>query len=205
MGSLADWRDAEHVWRRYRETGDLQMLREELLTSPVIINVPGEQDVFFLWALKDRDIAAAELLLELGLVDVGRPAPDGYHDLHWVIEESDEDDPTMARFLLDHGADLEQRGVNDWAPLHMAAIRGRLKIAEFLLDRGADINARTRIDGCLTPLMEAAWVGNLEMVQMLLNRGANPRLKTVCGETAADRAASNGKEDVAAFLSKYVP
>jgi len=57
--------------------------------------------------------------------------------------------------LLSRGADIQQRGVNDYTPLHYAAARNDAKLIELLLARGADPNARTRIDDFATPAQEA--------------------------------------------------
>jgi hypothetical protein len=46
--------------------------------------------------------------------------------------------------LLEHGADVDGRGIIGATPLHRASRRGKLEAGQCLLDRGADINARDR-------------------------------------------------------------
>jgi ankyrin repeat protein len=53
--------------------------------------------------------------------------------------------------LLSFGADPNQRGLNDYTPLHMAVGEGNLAALKLLLERGADPRLRTRIDDCETP------------------------------------------------------
>ena len=54
--------------------------------------------------------------------------------------------------LLSFGADPNQRGINDYTPLHMAVGEGNALAVQILLDNGADAELRTRIDDCDTPL-----------------------------------------------------
>lgn len=69
--------------------------------------------------------------------------------------------------LLDRGADIQARGVNDWTPLHFAAASNDLPMIELLLSRGADPNARTAIDDRATPMEEAELLGKTEAVALL--------------------------------------
>jgi uncharacterized protein len=57
--------------------------------------------------------------------------------------------------LLSFGAHVEQRGINDYTPLHYAAAKNDLRIIELLLAHGADPSARTRIDELSTPIEKA--------------------------------------------------
>lgn len=56
------------------------------------------------------------------------------------------DVPAVVAALLDAGADINQRGLNDWTPLQWAAGVGDAAMVEQLLVRGADPHQRTRID-----------------------------------------------------------
>ena len=57
----------------------------------------------------------------------------------------------VLRLLLSFGADPNQRGINDYTPLHMAVAVQRLFAIQLLLDAGADPDLRTRIDECESP------------------------------------------------------
>ena len=74
----------------------------------------------------------------------------------------------IARTLIEHGADVNGKAVNDLTALHTAAARGNLEAAKLLLDHGADVNA-TSTDG-KTPLDYAQERNHPEMVEFLKNR-----------------------------------
>ncbi|TPJ42522.1 ankyrin repeat domain-containing protein [Mesorhizobium sp. B2-5-13] len=61
--------------------------------------------------------------------------------------------------LIDHGADPDMRGVNDWTPLHYAVATRDAEAIRLLLAGGADPSLRTRIDDCTTALEEAEIAG----------------------------------------------
>jgi ankyrin repeat protein len=69
--------------------------------------------------------------------------------------------------LLDHGADIEQRGINDCTALHLAASQGDLGLVDLLLAHGADPNSTTRIDDPVTPLEEAEAAGHVTVADCL--------------------------------------
>src|SRR5688572_21901865 len=56
------------------------------------------------------------------------------------------DIPEILALLLSFGADPNQRGLNDYTPLHMAAAVNHPEAVRLLLEAGADPLLRTRID-----------------------------------------------------------
>jgi len=68
--------------------------------------------------------------------------------------------------LLSFGADPNQRGLNDYTPLHMAASERNLRAVEILLESGADPRLRTRIDECETPREMAENAGLREITEL---------------------------------------
>ncbi len=73
----------------------------------------------------------------------------------------------IINLLLSHGADPNQRGVNDYTPLHMAVGERNLTAVRLLLEAGADAKLRTRIDDCETPREMAEKANLREIVQVL--------------------------------------
>ena len=75
----------------------------------------------------------------------------------------------IVRVLIDHGADPNGRGVNDWAPLHYAAAAQDTAAIGLLLATGANPSLRTRIDQFTTALEEAENAGFHAGAAMLRN------------------------------------
>ncbi|MDG4884976.1 ankyrin repeat domain-containing protein [Mesorhizobium sp. WSM4884] len=65
----------------------------------------------------------------------------------------------VIRLLLEHGADPNMRGVNDWTPLHYAVAQRDAEAIRLLLASGADPSLRTHIDDYETALEDADEAG----------------------------------------------
>jgi ankyrin repeat protein len=110
-------------------------------------------------------------LLDLG-ADPNYEDHAGFPSLIATLSTDRADRHAILDLLLARGADVGQRGHNDWTPLHYAVVRRDLKSVEILLRAGADRAARTRIDDCSTPLEDAEAAGFVEAVA-LLRKAAN--------------------------------
>ncbi|HEX5801435.1 MAG TPA: ankyrin repeat domain-containing protein [Azospira sp.] len=77
------------------------------------------------------------------------------------------DVPEILELLLAAGADPEQRGINDYTPLHMAVAEGATEAVRLLLEAGADPSLRTRIDACETPREMAEAAGRRDLAELL--------------------------------------
>ena len=89
-----------------------------------------------------------------------------------AISSERKDKAEIVGLLLSAGADLQQRGGNDYTPLHDAVSRHDRQMVVLLLSHGADLHARTRIDDYATPLEEAEILGLSDMVTLLQNYGS---------------------------------
>lgn len=81
----------------------------------------------------------------------------------------------LIQLLLSFGADPNQRGINDYTPLHMAVSERNLPVVELLLEAGADPRLRTRIDDCETPREMAEQAALREIAALLAAHEARPK------------------------------
>jgi ankyrin repeat protein len=163
--------------------GDLETLRRELGSLEGFPNVIAHPAIgpCLTYAIYHSPIEMVAALLDAG-ADPNVPADDGFPPLIAALTCAipapgaavRTDVHQLAQLLLDHGADVGQRGVNDYTPLHLAAARGDLEMVEMLLAHGADPDVITRIDDYETPLEVAAAGGRQDVVDLL--RPRTPRL-----------------------------
>ncbi len=91
---------------------------------------------------------------------------EGRTPLHAAIDREDQGSQ-FVETLIKNGADIDAHGINDWTPLHQAAIREQIEIMKLLIDHGANVYAKTRIDTCGTPLEEARLRNRSKSVEFL--------------------------------------
>ncbi len=60
------------------------------------------------------------------------------------------DHPDLARFLVEHGADVAAQDKEGWTLLHWASESGHVGVEQFLVGYGADVAAQDK--GGFTPL-----------------------------------------------------
>jgi ankyrin repeat protein len=92
----------------------------------------------------------------------------------------------VVAFLLENGANINDRDTIDQTPLIIAAFNGCKDIVKMLLDAGADIGHRN--DQGENALISAAQEGNIDVVKVLLEAGADVNQSNADGETPLDLA-----------------
>ncbi len=91
----------------------------------------------------------------------------GFPSIIAALSSEREDREEIINLLLDFGGDINQRGINDWTPLHWAAANNDTELIQYLMNKGSDPTLRTRIDDMATPLEEAEILGCKSSVAML--------------------------------------
>jgi len=122
-------------------------------------------------AISWSPLATIEQLLALG-ASVNYEAADGYPAVYAAIDSDRPDRIPLAQLVLSHGADVNQRGVKGYTPLHLAVAQKDAAAMELLLAHGADTTLKTQVDD-LGPIEEAELLGNPEgaaMLRRLLDR-----------------------------------
>jgi uncharacterized protein len=143
--------------------GDAEELREALGDPPDFPNCRQPFDLAvgdhpLEYAIYWSPLAFVAELIRLG-ADVNYDDPAGFPPLIAALSSRRPDMAEIVRLLLDSGADVEQRGINDWTPLHYAVAERDPEAVKMLLAHGADPAQRTRIDDCTSALEDADAVG----------------------------------------------
>ena len=92
----------------------------------------------------------------------------------------------VVAFLLENGANINDRDTIDQTPLIIAAFNGCTDIVRMLLDAGANIEHKN--DQGENALISAAQEGNINVVKVLLDSGADVNQSNTDGETALELA-----------------
>jgi len=162
---MADPIDLREAYRR----GDLKAVKDLLGNPPDFPNCPGPLAVGKIvleYAIYHSPLPFVRALLELG-ANPNYGEHDGFPSLIAAIAADRKDRYDIVELLLRFGADIQQRGVNDYTPLHYAAARNDVRMVELLLAHGADPRAKTGIDDFTTPQEEAESLGFSRAAEIL--------------------------------------
>jgi ankyrin repeat protein len=151
------------------ERGDLEALRAELGDPPDFPNSPSPSLAvgdFLEYAIYHSPLPFIRTLLELG-ADPNYGDHAGFPSIIAALSSQRPEKYEIVEMMLAAGADIQQRGVNDYTPLHYAATVNDGEAVELLLRHGADPSARTHIDSYTTPLEEAETLGAGDAARVL--------------------------------------
>ena len=109
---------------------------------------------------------------------------------HPLIDAVKADDAAGVTALLDQRVDVNTPQPDGATPLHWAAYRDAVDLADLLVEAGADVN--TANDYGVTPLSLACDNGAAPMVRRLLDAGADPNIGRATGETPLMTCARTG-------------
>lgn len=112
---------------------------------------------------------------------------------------------TVARVLLEKGADVNAQDKDGRTALMFAGQTRQEDLVRVLINRGADVNAQD--NSGFTPLMFAVDSTGINVVKLLLEHGARVDAKNNFGWTALMRAASCGRllQSVGPYLERIGP
>ncbi len=172
--------------------GDLDGLRAAVDDPAVVPNgrMPDMIGSCLVYAIYHSPLNFIRTLLEIG-ANPNAPVDDGFPPLIAALSctrevpgaERRTDVDEIIRLLLSFGADPNQRGLNDYTPLHMAVAERNALAAQLLLDGGADPELRTRIDERETPLEMSERAGLTDMAALLTRKGQPLRTRLRSGLT----------------------
>ena len=98
---------------------------------------------------------------------------------------------TMATWLIQQLANVNQLFPNGMSPLHIAAWAGRENMVHTLLGAGAEVDSSS-VPRRLTPLHLALTMAELFTVKLLLSKGADPSKRSASSATPFYRACQGG-------------
>jgi len=136
--------------------------------------------------------------LEKGIVSLDDRLPNGWTALHLAVEENK---IKMAKFLIDHGAQIEAKTDTGFTPLMTAVQSGNLEAIRMLVSYKADVNAQNSYHA--TPLMLAIADGKLSIIQYLLKNGADTEITDYRKQKAADWAEERGNHEALSYITKH--
>ena len=128
-----------------------------------------------------NDLKAVQRFVAQGVSVDARSAVEGFTPLYTAALK---DSLEVAKFLIDHGADVNARGLDGTSVLHAAAYGAAVRAAALLIDKGADVNA-IDLKG-RTPLHMAAaspFRHDAQIIEFLLAHGAKINAKDGEGDT----------------------
>ena len=108
---------------------------------------------------------------------------------------------SVAKLLLDAGADIDASLSTGLTPLHLTATHGNSDVAVLLLQRGADIEAVGGIDN-FTPLHFAAVYYRPGVGNALLDRGANTSATNSQGNTPCQEALKRNRSRAMRYVER---
>ena len=122
---------------------------------------------------------AVDFSMQRSEIHLESSCPCGYTPLHIASQHGHY---SMAKLLIEHGADSNAGDCNGSTPLHIVACHDIPSFVPLLLEAGANINARA-MNGS-TPLHSAAVCLSTRTLKILLEAGIDPTLMDDSGMTA---------------------
>ncbi len=192
---------AMHLAARLGYSGFVRVLLSAGM-SPNETRRTGEQPLM-LACRNDHVLTAKELLANGGALNVC--GADGYYPIHAAASRGSVD---MLKALLVAGDQLErQTRVEEYRPLHIAALARKADAVNYLLDQGASTSA-TAVDGktaLILAVEEAIRFDDsaiVKVIRSLLKKGADPNLEARDGVSALEAARRTTNERLLQTLNE---
>ena len=120
-------------------------------------------------------------------------------ELHKAANQGDIE---RVKAILSTKVDVDARDSFGGTALHAAMFQDNMEIVKLLIDYGFDVNAKGTSNG-YTPLHDSVWAGNLPAAKLLIENGADPSIQNNEGQTPAEKAEAEGKQELYQYLSQF--
>lgn len=150
------------------------------------------------YAIMSEDTEIVRMILKQGL-DIDARDINGQSALFYAMDQ----DVSLAKLLLDHGADPLLRDNNNNTTLFNAAGGSDVRVFRLLLEAGVDPN-QANVAGS-TPLHYASSKGNTEHVRLLLDANVDTAGINSEGISPLPAAAAAGNEAIVRMLLEHSP
>lgn len=169
--------------------GDLDMVKSLYKKTKTLEMRDARGQTVLFHAIKGKQLAIVQWLLEEGRANVGAVDKEGLTALHVAADMSD---VNSARLLIDHGATVNARSNLHLTPLHMITNAAGRLVLSLLVGNGAIVEAECKYGD--QPLHKAASAGEegTPILKLLSQYGADLAAKGASGNTAAHCAAACG-------------
>eukprot|EP01089_Gocevia_fonbrunei_P021896 TRINITY_DN8660_c0_g1_i2.p2 TRINITY_DN8660_c0_g1~~TRINITY_DN8660_c0_g1_i2.p2 ORF type:complete len:266 (+),score=47.05 TRINITY_DN8660_c0_g1_i2:30-827(+) len=125
-------------------------------------------ELFRLIRVGDVDKIAQYLKDKGDTLDYNMKNDRGQTLLYWACESKS---PSIAKLLIDGGANINMEEKYGFTPLHLASFLGNMNVVKLLVAGAADVNKTN--NSLSTPLHLAAKEGHIDVVKHLVESGAN--------------------------------
>jgi ankyrin repeat protein len=166
-------RGAELTFFEAAAVGTLDRISAWLREEPALLNTPAPDgfSALGLAAFFGHTEVLSLLLSQGANPNAASENPTHVTPLHSAVaHRRAEVSLSMARALLEHGANPNLKQQGGYTPLHQAAHHGQDPMIELLLSHGADVSATT--ESGQTPLQLAEKAGHVSTAELLRSHGA---------------------------------
>ncbi|AYP74187.1 ankyrin repeat protein [Fowlpox virus] len=116
-------------------------------------------------AVSAKRINIVRKLLDMGHNVNAKDMYNGYYPIHLLVEDRCQGDLSIAKLLLERGADIEAKDENGYTILFNAAKKGKTHLVKFLLEYGANTKSSTNN----TLMMHAVTSKKISTVKCIIN------------------------------------
>jgi len=152
------------------------------------------------WAVSNGHLEIAILLSSVKDFDPDVQDGVGWTPLMMAVSLKDRED--LVDLLLQKGADVNAKNLNNQTALHFVASKNNLDIARKLLDQKPKASTRQKDKRGQYPIHRAAAVGSVPMVELLLKHSSPLNAADIAGQTPLHHAVAEGHGDTAVALLK---